>query len=100
MSEQRTLTRRSSTVSPIGGWETATALPDGRHIELGDEFTIAGEGRYRLRAIRPNGELTGWGPIASNGTIPNGGMRTFRPDRVTRVHRDSRAIDTRRQESE
>jgi hypothetical protein len=98
MSEQRTLTRRRASISPLYGWDTATALPDGRHIEVGDEFTVAGVGRFRLRAIRPNGELTGWGPITTDGNIPTGRMRTFRPDMVTTVHRDRRAIDTKRQE--
>ena len=95
---QRTLTARRGTLSPLSGWELVTCLPDGRHIEVGDEFTAAGEGRYRLRRIRPNGELTGWGPIASNGTIPAGRMRTFRPEHITTVHREPRAVDTRRQE--
>ena len=83
---------------PRSEWEVATTLPDGRHLELDDEFTITGGGRFRLKAIRPNGEVTAWGPIASNGTIPHGGMRTFRPTDVATVHRKKRAQDALREE--
>ena len=94
-------TARPATVDvPRSEWEVATTLPDGRHLELDDEFTITGRGRFRLKAIRPNGEVTGWGPIASNGTIPHGGMRTFRPTDVATVHRKKRAQDALRQEEE
>ena len=95
---RETLVRRRGGDSPLADWEVATTLPDGRHIEIGDEFTVPDCGRFRLRAVRPNGELTGWGPITSNGTIPHGGMRSFRPDTVRTVHRTARAVDTRRQE--
>lgn len=97
MSGDKMVKRRGGT-SPLADWETATALPDGRHIEIGDEFTVTGAGRFRLRAIRPNGELTGWGPITSNGTIPNGGMRSFPIDNIRTVHTTARAQDTLRQE--
>ena len=92
-------TARLATVEvPRSEWDVATTLPDGRHLELDDEFTVTGGGRFRLKAIRPNGEVTGWGPIASNGTIPHGGMRTFRPTDVATVHRKKRAQDALRQE--
>jgi len=94
------MVRRRGVTSPLADRDTATSLPDGRHLELGDEFTVAGCGRFRLRSIRPNGELNGWGPITSNGTIPNGGMRTFPPDSVRTVHRDARASDTLREQEE
>lgn len=97
MSREAMVRRRGST-SPLADRDTATTLPDGRHLELGDEFTVAGCGRFRLRSIRPNGELNGWGPITSNGTIPHGGMRTFRPDDVRTVHDKKRAQDALREE--
>lgn len=97
MSGEAMVRRRGST-SPLADRDTATTLPDGRHLELGDEFTVAGCGRFRLRSIRPNGELNGWGPITSNGTIPHGGMRTFRPDDVRTVHDKKRAQDALREE--
>jgi len=97
---RETLVRRRGGDSPLADWEVATTLPDGRHIEVGDEFTVPGVGRFRLKAIRPNGELTGWGPIVTNGTIPNGGMRTFRPDTVRTIHDKKRALDTLRQEED
>lgn len=97
MSREAMVRRRGST-SPLADRDTATTLPDGRHLELGDEFTVTGCGRFRLRSIRPNGELNGWGPITSNGTIPNGGMRTFRPDDVRTVHDKKRAQDALREE--
>ena len=99
---ERKMPRRKATVSPLAGWDTSTTLPDGRTIELGDEFTVEGEGRFRLRAIRPNGELnawgrlTAWGSIPRNGVIKHGSMRTFKPERVKRIHRVNRAVDTRR----
>jgi hypothetical protein len=99
MSGERVVKRRGGT-SPLADWETATALPDGRHIEIGDEFTVPGVGRFRLRAIRPTGELTGWGPIASNGAIPHGGMRSFRPETVRTVHTTARAQDTLREQED
>lgn len=86
--------------SPLANWETATALNDGRHIEVGDEFTVTGAGRFRLRSIRPNGELTGWGPIDVNGGTPRGGMRSFRPENVRTVHTTARAQDTLREEDD
>jgi len=92
------MVRRRGSTSPLADRDTATTLPDGRHLELGDEFTVAGCGRFRLRSIRPNGELNGWGPITSNGTIPHGGMRTFRPDDVRTVHDKKRAQDALREE--
>ena len=95
-----TMVRRRGSTSPLADRDTATTLPDGRHLDIGDEFTVPGAGRFRLKAIRPNGELNGWGPITSNGTIPNGGMRTFRPDSVRTVHRDARASDTLREQEE
>jgi len=97
VSGDRVVKRRGGK-SPLADWETATALPDGRHIEVGDEFTVTGSGRFRLKAIRPNGDLTGWGPITSNGTIPNGMMRSFTAETVRTVHTTARAQDTRRQE--
>lgn len=97
---RETLVRRRGGDSPLADWDTATTLPDGRHLDVGDEFTVPGCGRFRLRAVRPNGELTGWGPITSNGTIPHGGMRSFRPDAVRTVHRTARAVDTRREQEE
>jgi hypothetical protein len=97
---RETLVRRRGGDSPLADWEVATTLPDGRHIEVGDEFTIPGVGRFRLKAIRPNGDLTGWGPIASNGTIPNGGMRSFRPDTVRTIHDKKRALDALRKEDD
>jgi|DEB0MinimDraft_6_1074348.scaffolds.fasta_scaffold119880_2 hypothetical protein len=95
---RETLTRRRCRKSPLGERDTATTLPNGKHIEVGDEFSVPGAGRFRLRAIRHNGELNGWGPIASNGTIPHGGMRTFRPDDVRTVHNKKRAQDALREE--
>jgi len=92
------MVRRRGSTSPLADRDTATTLPDGRHLELGDEFTVAGCGRFRLRSIRPNGELNGWGPITSNGTIPHGGMRSFRPDDVRTVHDKKRAQDALREE--
>lgn len=97
---RESLTRRRGGKSPLADWETATALPDGRHIEIGDEFTVTGSGRFRLKAIRPTGELTGWGPIQSSGTIPAGGMRSFRPETVRTVHTTARAQDTLREEDD
>ena len=97
MSGDKMMKRRGGT-SPLADWETATALPDGRHIEIGDEFTVTGAGRFRLKAIRPNGDLTGWGPITSNGTIPHGRMRTFRPENIRTVHTTARAQDALREE--
>ena len=97
MSGEAMVRRRGST-SPLADRDIATTLPDGRHLELGDEFTVTGCGRFRLRSIRPNGELNGWGPITSNGTIPHGGMRTFRPDDVRTVHDKKRAQDALREE--
>jgi hypothetical protein len=79
--------------------ETATTLDDGRHLEVGDEFSVKGVGRFRLKKIRDNGELNAWGPIESGGTIPNGGMRSFRPDSVSTVHTKKRAQDAVRQEA-
>ena len=96
----QTMPRRNTTKSPLAHWATELRLDDSRVIEVGDEFTVEGEGRFRLRAIRPNGELNAWGRITSNGTIPNGSMRTFKPEQVKRIHRVSRAIDTRREEEE
>ena len=92
------MAKRRDGTSPLATWETATALPDGRHIEIGDEFTVTGAGRFRLKAIRPNGELTGWGPITANGTIPNGGMRTFTADQIRTVHTTAQARGTRRED--
>jgi len=97
---RETLVRRRGGTSPLADWEIATTLPDGRHLDVGDEITVPGAGRFRLKAIRPNGDLNCWGPITSNGTIPNGGMRTFRPDSVRTVHRTVRALDTRKHEED
>jgi len=84
--------------SPTVASETATTLDDGRHLEIGDEFTVKGVGRFRLKKIRDNGELNAWGPIESGGTISYGGMRTFRPDMVRTVHVKKRAQDALREE--
>ena len=95
-----TMVRRRGATSPLADRDTATTLPDGKHLDIGDEFTVPGEGRFRLKAIRSNGELNAWGPITSNGTIPNGRMRTFRSHIVRTVHRDARAIDTLREQED
>ena len=57
----------------------------------GVEFTVKGEGRYRLVRIRDNGELNAWGPIQTDGNMPHGMMRSFRPAQVKVVHRKDRA---------
>jgi len=57
----------------------------------GVEFTVKGQGRYRLVRVRDNGELNAWGPIATTGNIPHGMMRTFKPEQVTTVHLKERA---------
>lgn len=87
--------RRRHVPSPVADWETETVLPDGRRLEDGDEFTVAGVGRFRLMRVRPNGEITAWGPIPRNGVIRYGSTRTFRPDMVGTIHRVPRERSTR-----
>ena len=97
MSDKK-MTRRNACVSPLAGWATVTELPDGRTVQLGDEITVEGEGRFRLKRIRPNGELTCWGTIGSAGVVHRGAMRTFKPEQVKVIHRKNRMQDTLRAE--
>lgn len=83
---------------------SAFTLPSGRSVEVGEEITIIDprsdeRRRYRLRRIEPNGDVTCWGPVNTAGLTPNGGMRSFRADRVADVkHRKARSRTIREQE--
>jgi hypothetical protein len=88
--------RNDEPVDPLAHWPTECVLPNGSVIVPGDEITIEGEGRYRLNAIRPNGELNCWGKITSNGIIKAGSMRSFMPSQVKTVHVKKRMQDTLR----
>lgn len=85
-----TMPRRKRVPSPVANWATSTVLPDGRQLEDGDEFTVVGFGRFRLMKVRPNGELTAWGPIPRNGVVRYGSTRTFSPEAVGTIHRTPR----------
>lgn len=64
----------------------AVATPKGT-LTPGDEFTVNGEGRFRVRRIRMNSEINAW-PIKADGNARDtGGMRTFRPDSIYRIHK-------------
>ena len=98
MSEKKKMTRRNACASPLADRPTVTKLPDGRTVQLGDEITIEGEGRFRLKAIERNADLTCWGKIDSNGLAKYGMMRSFKPERVKVIHRKNRMQDTLRAE--
>lgn len=60
-------------------------LPDGRVLEVGDEFTVKGHGRFSFRYLfTRDGSLTCWGPVLSQ----QAQWRSFDPGRhVITVHR-------------
>lgn len=72
-------------------WPQSYTFDDGRVLNAGDEFTVKGEGRYKMRYLRPNGEVTCWGPINSKGLTPDGRMRSFRLEDISIVHEKWRA---------
>lgn len=62
------------------------STPNDRRLTPGREFTVQGQGRYRVVRLRLNGEVNAWGPIDGGGNTPKAGMRTFRTEQITRYH--------------
>lgn len=68
------------------------SLPDGRSLEVGDEFTVKGtpqsDGRYAFRygygvAAGEANSVTCYGPVGAK----DKSVRSFRPDHITTIHR-------------
>lgn len=91
-------TTKKEPVNPLADWPTTISLDNGAPVTVGDEISVHGEGRYRVNAIRPNGELNCWGKIDSNGLAKQGSMRTFTTEQIKTVHVKKRMQDTLRAE--
>lgn len=81
-------------------WPRTFTFEDGRVLNAGDEFTVKGEGRYRMKYMRPNGEITCWGPINTKGLTPEGGLRSFKIEDISVVHDKSKSQKTLRKNDE
>ena len=69
---------------PVESFKTLTlTLPDGRQLGEGDEFTVAGVGRFSFRYGWRQTEVTCFGPVNK----PIQGWRTFAASAITTVHR-------------
>jgi len=86
--------KRKSAPSIISTWAKEIKLDNGRTLTEGDEFTVRecaryrghwGTGRYRFMYVRPNGEITAYGPIRK-GKTPNGRVRSFRVSDIESTH--------------
>jgi hypothetical protein len=67
--------------------ETEAVLPDGRTLEVDDEFTLFGGGRFAFRYLWRDGSITCHGPVGS----AKAKTRSFKPDAVKTIHRKRKA---------
>lgn len=81
--------RREIPVAPDPRKSETLTLPDGRELELGDEFTVKTSretGRYTFRYGYHGDQATCWGPVTSKQPM----WRTFRAADITRIHRTTK----------
>jgi hypothetical protein len=70
---------------------TTSIKINGRNVEVGTEVSIRGEaGRFIFRYCHRNGDITVWG-----GRTGHESMRSFRQDKVRRVHYKSKTRNNR-----
>jgi hypothetical protein len=82
--------RRRTAPDPAAELRLAeVVLPDGRAVYAGDEFSVSGEGRFRLRyGWAPDGSLCAYGPVGRQTAT----VRAFRPETVRTVHRSTTEV--------
>jgi hypothetical protein len=75
---------RRASAAPDLGHVHEVVLPDGRTLRQGQVVSITGvRGRFTFRWSRRPDEVTVWG-----GVVGHESMRTYRIDRVRRIHRE------------
>lgn len=69
----------------VGATVSYEYTANGRHIDLGTELSVSGEGSTRFRFVKHVRTAAGveWIDCLESG----GGFRSFRPDRIKTVHR-------------
>lgn len=90
----RNIQRREREAKVRGGWlyEVTGALPDGRTLHAGEEFSVRGQGRFRFiqKVTNPQGDV--WidafgGKGKTNTPSERREFRSFPPERVATIHR-------------